>query len=96
MTNVPDINLMRETAEGITNEHRDNFSKSDEFKKMCSEIQDKANKGEFVISFNSGLKLSQKDLHSAKKLFDQHGYQTQLAHTSLIVSWGRVYTEIEE
>ena len=96
MSNIPDINIIRETAESIANEHRDNFALSEVFKKMCSDIQENANKGEFIAIFNSGLKVSQKDLVPAKNLFEQHGYQTQLVRSSLIVSWGRDYTLNEE
>ncbi|MDX1806561.1 MAG: hypothetical protein R3267_06020 [Paenisporosarcina sp.] len=96
MSTIPDINIIRETAEGIANEHRNNFAESDFFKKMCSDIQEKANKGEFVTSFNANINFNHKDVLSAKNLFEQHGYQTQLVRSALIVSWGRDYTETEE
>lgn len=87
---------MRETAEGITSEFRDEFAKSDVFKKMCESIQEKANEGEFAASFDLDGNGGFKAVYAAKELFEKGGYQTEINVWFLEVSWGRVYEENEQ
>ena len=96
MTTIPDINIIRETAEGITSVYRNEFANSDVFKKMCESIQEKANQGEFAASFDLKIAGGFKVASAAKELFQRGGYQTEINTWSLVVSWGRVYEETEE
>lgn len=96
MISIPDVNLMRETAEGITSEFRDEFAKSDLFKQMCEVIQEKANTGDFAVTFDKQFYSGYKTLKAAQELFLKGGYQTRLNNFYLMVSWGRVYEEDEQ
>lgn len=91
MITIPDVNLMRETAKGITSEFRNEFGKSDLFKQMCEVIQEKANKGDFAVIFDKKFYGGYKTIIAAQELFLQGGYQTRINDFYLMVSWGRVY-----
>jgi len=95
MTTIPDVNIMRETAEGITSEFRNEFAKSDVFKKMCERIQREANEGKFTTSFDINGSGGWNAMKAACELFRKGGYQTEFNIYSLVVSWGRVYEETE-
>ena len=96
MSNVPDINLMRETAEEKTVEFNEEFAKSEVFTKMCSDIQKSANEGNFTRMFNASSYGGIKSLTAAKELFLKHGYSSKILEWNLLVSWGRTYEETEE
>jgi len=93
---IPDVNLMRETAESITSDFRDEFAKSDVFKQMCEVIQEKANTGDFAVTFDKSFYGGYKTVKAAQELFVKGGYQTHLNAFYLMVSWGRVYEETEQ
>ena len=87
---------MRETAEVITTEFRNEFANSDVFKKMCESIQEKANKGEFAASFDISGFGGWNSAKAAQELFRKGGYQAELNMWALVVSWGRAYEETEQ
>ena len=89
MNNVPDINLMREVAEEKTAVFNEDFAESEVFAKMCSDIQEEANKGNFSILFDANGYGGHKSLTAAQNLFIKHGYSARILGWDLLVSWGR-------
>lgn len=95
MTKIPDINLMREVAEEKTAVFNEEFAKSEVFAKMCSDIQNEANKGNFSKTFDINSHGGSKAILAARDLFLKGGYQAYVSNWSLVVDWGR-YTVAEE
>ena len=93
MSNVPDINLMREMAEEKNVEFNEVFSKSEMFAKMCADIQKEANNGNFSKLFSAHGYGGHKSIAAAKELFLKHGYSAKILEMTLIVSWGRILAE---
>lgn len=90
MSTVPDINLMREMAQEKNDAFNEEFAKSELFSKMCVEIQEAANKGNFTRLFEANCYGGHKSLLAAHNLFLQHGYSVKVQGFTLLVSWGRV------
>ena len=93
MSNVPDINVIRELAEEKTAEFNGEFAKSEVFAKMCADIQEEANKGNFSRIFDASGYGGHKSLTVAQNLFIKHGYSTRLFGWSLVISWGRNFEQ---
>lgn len=89
MSNVPDINLMREVAEEKTEAFNEEFAGSEVFAKMCAYIQVEANKGNFSILFDANGYGGHKSLTAAQNLFIKHGYSARILGWDLLASWGR-------
>ena len=88
MIKVPDINLMREVAEEENSTFNEKFGESEMFAKMCADIQEEANKGNFSKLFGASGYGGPKSIAAAKKLFLEHGYNAKILEMTLIVSWG--------
>lgn len=93
MSNVPDINVMREVAEEKIAEFKEEFAKSEVFQKMCSNIQNAANKGDFTWMFDASSHGGNKSLSAAKEIFLKHGYSAKILEWTLLVSWGRDFEQ---
>jgi len=78
MSNVPDINLMREVAEEKTATYKEEYAKSEAFTKMCADIQKEANKGNFSKHFNLNGLGGNKAALAASELFKKGGYTTNV------------------
>lgn len=96
MNNVPDINVMRETAEEKTVAFNEEFAKSEVFAKMCADIHDEAVKGNFSKLFDMTSHGGTKASNAARELFVKGGYKVSYQGWTLVVSWGRTYENEQE